>query len=47
MARSVATKASWMYAKLKPSVISAMALHSWSGNSTSLLDLSFFCQKWQ
>lgn len=42
-----ATNASWIYAKLKPSVISAMAPQSLSGNSISRLSASFDCQKWQ
>jgi hypothetical protein len=34
-----------MYAKLKPSVMSAMAAHSLSGKLMDLLSASFFCQK--
>lgn len=47
IASSEATKASWIYAKLKSLVIPAIAVHSSSGKSISSLSLSFFCQYWQ
>jgi hypothetical protein len=37
-------KASFRYAKLKSSVISAMGLQSLTGKSMVFLSLSFFCQ---